>query len=154
MPLGVASPIGGTYDMKRVVLTIGGVPVSGFGPGDGQISIEPNADDWDDDVGCDGEVVRYMTNDRRFTVTVSFMPTSLSVAAMEVRQKLDRYTGKGAFALGIMDVNSGSSYLSPQAWIKAQPAVKFGVKVDAREYKIRCAYMECTNIPITPTPLG
>jgi hypothetical protein len=73
-----ANPLVGTYDPKKVIITLGGVPIGGYA--DGFVQIDPNSETWTKKVGADGEVARALSNDNTHTIQITLMQTSLSNA--------------------------------------------------------------------------
>lgn len=154
MPPGIVSPIGGTYDPKRVIVTANGIPLTGFAEGD-SITIERvTPERVTSKVGIDGESCRAIVNDLRGRVKLRLMHSSMSNPILDAYAKADRATGRGAFALNVTDLNSGSNYTMPRAWIAQMPPVAFGNEVGVREWTIDGDYLEETTIGIIPTPVG
>lgn len=70
-----------TYDLKNVVCTIAGVPISGYGETDA-ITVEWPSDLVESTVTADGTVIYSRTNDRRADITLTLSQKSRAVALL------------------------------------------------------------------------
>jgi hypothetical protein len=80
-----------SYDLSKVILVVGGVPIGGYGE-DGGIEIEPIAPIHEVSVGADGLTVASKTNntDARASITLSEMSAGyLALAALMKLQELN-----------------------------------------------------------------
>ena len=119
------------YNTGQVSLSLGGVPLSGFGE-DAMVSIEWDSDITTDKVGVDGEVTASKTNDRRATATITLMESSPSNAVLT-----------GFFlARKAEDGISGETVIGPEAWVLKAPSVEKGKEAGEREWSIRIADAE------------
>ena len=66
-----------TYDPKQVIITVGGVPMSGFSDGT-FLEIDRNEPTWNMVVGADGLVTRGKTNNFSGTMTLTLKQSSPS----------------------------------------------------------------------------
>jgi hypothetical protein len=115
-----ANPLVMTYDPKKVIITLGGVPINGYADGT-FVQIDPNGDTWTKKVGADGEVARALSNDNTATVQITLMQTSLSNIYLQTVMNADKLTGLGMLPLSFTDVNSGEFHYWPQAWVTTAP---------------------------------
>ncbi len=106
-----------TYDPKMVVITFGGVPITGFAE-DSFVECTPSEEGFSRKVGADGEVVRSKSNNRCYDVTVTLLQTSLSNNSLAAAQLSDELTGLGMLPLSITEISSGSEHFFPQAWVE------------------------------------
>lgn len=131
------------YDADQVVVSIAGIPLSGYADGEFlTISFESNL--FDDVVGTDGEVTRSKTNDRRATATVRLMSSSdsndLLSALYNTDDRAPNGAGIGAF---LVEDNQGRSVFSAsEAWIQKAPDISFDRTANEREWTIRIARLE------------
>ena len=131
------------YNTGQVSLSLGGVPLSGFGE-DAMVSIEWDSDITTDKVGVDGEVTASKTNDRRATATITLMESSPSNAVLTgffLARKA------GGDAIGVVpffmeDGISGETVIGPEAWVLKAPSVEKGKEAGEREWSIRIADAE------------
>ena len=125
-----------TYNPKKVVVTLDGVPVEGFVPGT-FINIEPNdSDGFKKQVGADGEVGRAQSNDNTHKVTITLMQTSASNAHFSSVRKTDKLTGTSVHPLSITDLNGESLHYWPEAWILGDPTWSYGNELTERQWTL------------------
>ncbi len=110
-----------TYDPKKVIVTFGGVPITGFADGT-FVQVDPNAESFTRKVGADGEVVRAKTNDNTHTVVITLQQSSASNSFLGNAYNTDKLTGAGMLPLSITDLNGGTIAFWPQAWIQTDPS--------------------------------
>jgi hypothetical protein len=110
-----------TYDPKKVIITLGGVPINGYADGS-FVQVDPNSETWTKKVGADGEVSRSLSNDNTHTVQITLKQTSLSNAYLRTVYKADKLTGLGMLPLSITDLNTGTPRFWPQAWRNTDPS--------------------------------
>jgi hypothetical protein len=115
-----ANPLVGTYDPKKVIITLGGVPIGGYADGT-FVQIDPNSETWQKKVGADGEVARSLSNDNTHTMQITLMQTSLSNAYLRTVMNADKLTGLGMLPLSFTDLNTGDIHFWPQAWVSTTP---------------------------------
>jgi hypothetical protein len=117
-----ANPLVSTYDPKKVIITLGGVPINGYADGT-FVQIDPNSEAWTKKVGADGEVARGLSNDNTHTIQITLLQTSLSNTYLRTVMNADKLTGLGMLTLSFMDLNSGEAHFWPQAWVTTDPSL-------------------------------
>jgi hypothetical protein len=110
-----------TYDPKKVLITFGGVPLSGYADGT-FVQIDPNSETWTKKVGADGEVARGLSNDNTHTIQITLMQTSLSNIYLRTVMNSDKLTGLGMLPLTITDSNMLEIHSWAQAWVSTDPS--------------------------------
>jgi hypothetical protein len=125
-----------THDIRKFLLVVAGIPVTGFAEGDA-FSLEFDEDDWNLTVGADGESARSYIPNRAGTLSINLMATSLSNDAMNAARLLDEATGLGQFPVLIRNVNGSEGWSAAQAWVQAPAAISVGRDVGSREWTIR-----------------
>lgn len=118
----MANPLVSTYDPKKVIITFGGVPISGYADGT-FVQVDPNSGTWTKKVGADGEVARSLSNDNTHTFVITLMQTSLSNAYLRTVMSADKLTGLGMLPLSLTDLNTMETHFWPQAWVTADPPI-------------------------------
>jgi hypothetical protein len=118
----MVNPLVSTYDPKKVIITLGGVPISGYADGT-FVQIDPNAEAWTKKVGADGEVVRGLSNDNTHTIQVTLLQTSLSNAYLRTVMNADKLTGLGMLPLSFTDLNTAEVHFWAQAWVTTDPSL-------------------------------
>jgi hypothetical protein len=121
-----------TYNLKAVVLTIGGVGISGYGATDA-IGFEWLADIHERFVSADGKSVFVPTNDRALDVTVTVHQRSR--AYLLLQDLLRTQTGEiigvpmsviPPCAFYLLDRSNGETIVSPDAVFMSRPAPSKG----------------------------
>jgi len=125
---------GKTYNPKKVLLTFGGIPISGFAKGT-FIKVTPSADTYTKYVGADGEVARAQSSDDTSSVEITLMKTSDSNAYLNTIKESDKLIGDGVLPLSITDLSTGQEVMFwAQAWIKKAPDKEYGDDVPTRNW--------------------
>ena len=114
------NPLVMTYDPKKVIITFGGVPISGYADGT-FVQIDPSGDSFTKKVGADGEVARSLSNDNTHTVQITLLQTSLSNNYLRTVMNADKLTGLGMLPLSFTDLNTMEVKFWPQAWVSVEP---------------------------------
>ena len=109
-----------TYDPKKVIITLGGVPINGYTDGT-FVNVTGNLETWIRKVGADGEVNRALTNDNTHEISITLLQTSESNKYLDSVYKADKSTGLGMLPLSIVDLNDGSERFWQQAWVTRDP---------------------------------
>ena len=126
------------YNSNETGLSVGGFQIdSGYGP-DEFCSIEPNEDDFDYEVGTDGEVSLNKNLDNTAIATVTLMQTSDGNAAMTAlyQAKLLGNGATGVVPFVMIDTINGESIVSTEAVILRAPTAGFGKKAGTREWRL------------------
>lgn len=124
-----------TYDPKKVIITLGGVPITGFADGT-FIQVDPNSATWEKKVGADGEVIRAMQNDNTHTVQITLQQSSASNDYLSSVMAADKLTGKGMLPLSITDTNGSTVAFWPQAWVQTDPSYGYAKEATDRQWTI------------------
>lgn len=111
-----------TYDPTKVIVTFGGIPISGFTDGS-FIEITATSDRYSKKIGADGEVARVRGNDDTSEVTLTLLGTAKSNTVLTAFLNTDRLTNKGIAPLSISDIDGGTLFFWPQAWVKKTPDI-------------------------------
>lgn len=133
-----------TYDPKKVIVTFGGVPLSGFTDGT-FVQIDPNTEGWTKSVGADGEVVRSFSNDNTHTVQITLQQTSASNDYLSTIHNTDKMTGNGVLPLTITDLNGTTLHFWAEAWISTDPSWGFGNDVTERQWTFHTGQQSAGN---------
>jgi len=123
--------------MHNVAVVFGIFQIQGFAEGDDVVLIEPEANDFEDIVGADGTVMRSQTNDRRVTVTIKLLPTSISNKELMGIYNADRTSFTGAFPMLIQDKHLNESYAITEAWIQKMPNIGKGQTATSYDWVFR-----------------
>lgn len=131
------------YDPADYSVIFNAIPIQGFDTND-YIDIEFDSDGYQDDVGVDGQVIRYKSCDQRATVTFTLMAYSPSNKLLSAMYNADIKSpnGLGVGPLLIRDTRGVTVFAGAQAWIQKMPKSTMGPKIGNREWKIRVAKLE------------
>jgi len=124
-----------TYDPKKILVSLGPHAVTGFTDGT-FLGIEPNGDGVSSKTGCDGEKTRSLDPDNSYTVTITLLQNSPTIAWCQSRYDLDKATGDGTFPILVKDLKGGMLFSAVDAWVVSPPNRDFSKEVGDREIKI------------------
>lgn len=128
----------GTYNPKQVILTIGGIPISGYAEGT-FINVERDEDSFSKYVGSDGEVSRARTNNNSGTLTLTLAQTSNSNLILSGILQEDELRGDGIVPVIIKDASGQSVAFAAEGWIKKPASNEYSNEVGSREWTIDLA---------------
>lgn len=126
-----------TWNLKKLIVVIGGVPISGFGENDA-ITFDHDEDEWEKVVGADGEVTRSRNNNRSGSITITLMQTSDSNDALEAIRLIDETTGAGIVGVLVKDLTGRTVIGADRAWVRKRPSLEFGKRAGEREWILDC----------------
>ena len=115
-----------THDLRHWMITIGGVMITDFGETDA-IQLSPNSDNVEFTASAgSGPGMRSMMTDQSCTLKITLSPGTAQNAALSALSKADMLTGAGVIPVQATDLNGGTSFRSPAAWIKTRPDIQAG----------------------------
>lgn len=106
-----------TYDPNRVIVTFGGIPLTGKD----SVKISPSGDRWTKAVGTDGEVARGKSVDDTNEVSVTLLKTSFSNDYLSNMLYADKMTNAGKLPLSITELGGTTLHFWAEAWLKGDP---------------------------------
>jgi len=115
------------YDASQVTVNIAGVPIKDA-IADPFIELVPRGDSFEDDIGADGTVVRFATNETRWDCTLTLKGHSEDIVKLSALFGADKSVGNGA-GVGVFMVKDGSGstlFASDTCWIKGGVPKNFG----------------------------
>ena len=124
-----------TYASDRVMVIVGGIPMTGLAP-DTFVSIAPMSDMVTSQVGADGEVARSRNADRRVTIEITLLGSSVSNDALSGMVAADELSGSAMFPVTVQDLRGTTMFGAPQSWIRRVPDVGFGGEVGTRTWTL------------------
>lgn len=122
-----------TYDPKMVIITIGGVPMTGYADGT-FVSVERASDSFTKVTGADGMVTRSKSNDKSGQITLTLKQSSPSNDVLSGFAALDEMSNTGVFPVSITDLSGHTLLFMPSAWIRKPANVEFGKELSTREW--------------------
>jgi hypothetical protein len=130
------------YDSSEVSVILGAINVDSGRAKGPFVRVEAESDDYGDDVGADGETVRWAIHDDRATVTLILMASSASNQALSALRLADKIAPNGAGIVPFLlkDNNSSTMLIEAEAgWIARVPNTERGQEPGQVEWKIRLA---------------
>jgi len=122
-----------TYDPAKVIITFGGMPITGFAEGT-FVDVAPASKAFTRKTGADGEVVRSKSNNNCHDVTITLQASSLSNSYLTTMNLADRATGRGLLPLSITDLNGTALKFWPQAWVEVPDSWGYGAEATDRAW--------------------
>lgn len=106
-----------TYSPNDVMVTLGGIPISGFEEGS-FITIAKAENNWSFKGGINGDGLRILKKHNLFTVEFTLMFSSSSNTYLGALALADyQLPGAGLVPISIKNGSGTDSFASPQAWI-------------------------------------
>lgn len=127
-----------TYDPKAVVITIGGVPMSGFSDGT-FLEISRDAQAFTKVVGADGTTTRVKSNNTGGTMTVTLKQSSPSNDVLSAFAQADALSNAGVVPILVKDLSGNSVYFSATGWIQKIADSTFSADVSDRAWTLDLA---------------
>ena len=127
-----------TYDPKQVLISVGGIPMSGFADGT-FATFERSSDTFSKVSGADGIVSRAKSNDRSGTFTFTLAQTSPANDFLSGFAFLDESKNLGIVPILVKDSAGATLLLSAYGWVKKPPKVEYGKEITNREWVMDCA---------------
>ena len=125
------------YSFSNVNVIFGILELQGFADGDDVVTIENEADQFNDMAGAKGDVVRSQSNDNRCTITIKLLQNSGSNKELTVVYNADRELGTGVAPMIVEDKETGETYVINNAWIQKYPTVTRGQNVNTMDWIFR-----------------
>lgn len=123
----------GTYDPKKVIITFGGLILSGFAEGK-MVTVKRKEDMWSMQIGVDGEGARSKSNNKSGEIEISLLQTSASNEALSALALSDENSNSAALPFAIKDISGASLFLAETAWIKKYPDAEYTDKATTRTW--------------------
>jgi hypothetical protein len=127
-----------TYDPKKCIVIIGGIPMGGFADGT-FVMVERSNDAFTKVSGADGGVSRAKSNDISGTLTLTLAQTSPSNDILSGFAQLDEQSNNGVVPLAITDLGGRTTCVSGFGWVKKFPSIENGKEISNREWVLDCA---------------
>lgn len=129
----------GTYAAEKVIVTVGGVIVSGFDDGD-FVTVKYSEDRYTAKAGADGEVGRSKTASKMGEIEIVLSATSKANDELSALFNLAQIGGiDPAIPIGIADLSGRSFAAASNAWIKTSPDMVFGKEIGSRTWTLQAA---------------
>ncbi len=122
-----------TFDPKQVVVSVGGVPLSGFTDGT-FLEITADTQQFTKVTGADGYVTRVKSNDYGAVMTLTLAQTSPSNDVLSGIFNLDKTINGGIVPILIKDLSGTTVIFSATGWIQQFPDISFSNEISDRAW--------------------
>jgi len=122
-----------TFDPKSVIVSIGGVPLSGFADGT-FLTIDRDENAFTKVTGADGTSTRVKSNNRSGSMTLTLKQSSPSNDILSGFAALDEISNSGVVPILIKDLSGNSLYFSATGWIQKYPTSEFSKDISNRAW--------------------
>lgn len=129
-----------TYAPRDIIFIVGGKIITGFT--DDLITVTYEANQVEDEIGADGEVVRRIVHDDRGLITATLQQTSRSNLILSGFANVDRITGDAIFPVVLKNNRGNDLVTGGIAWIQKQPDMTFRAGIEGRAWPIRVGHMQ------------
>jgi hypothetical protein len=133
-----------TYDFKKVICTVAGIPIFGFIDGDA-IVVAKSEDEWSMTAGNDGEVTRVKMNHPEGTITLRLQNSSSLNSVLDGLRELDDLSGLAMVPILIKDLFGTTLVFCEQAWCIKSPDISIARDVSPREWVYQCGDLKMTQ---------
>jgi hypothetical protein len=130
-----------TYDPKKVLVIIGGVPMGGFADGE-FVSVERTTDSFTKVSGADGITSRSKSNDRSGSMVLTLAQTSPSNKVLSGFALADEVANTGVVPILIKDAGGDSIFVSGFGWVKKPPAATYAKEIGNRAWNLDLADLD------------
>lgn len=127
-----------TYDPAAIIITVGGVPISGFSDST-FLEIARTDPTFNTVVGADGYVTRGKTNNLSGTMTITLKQSSPSNDVLSGFAILDEATSTGIFPVLVKDLSGTSIYFSAQAWVQQISNATYAKEISDNQWVLALA---------------
>lgn len=130
-----------TYNPLLVKVAFGNHIVTGYAE-DSFVTIEPLDSGITSKAGCDGDIVRSVDPNNRYTVKVALLVSSPTNRYLSDQYAKDKRDGSGAFPVLIKDVTGAEKFTTSLAWVTKQASVTKGKEGQNKEWVLETGQAE------------
>jgi hypothetical protein len=127
-----------SYDPKKIVITLGGTPITGYADGT-FANFERTNDTFSMTTGADNLTTRTKRNDKSGSLTITLQQTSLSNDILTTFAILDETANQGIFSMQIKDTLGTTLVSAKSAWVRKYAPIERGNELSNTEWIIDCA---------------
>ncbi len=126
-----------TFNPNELFIAVGGVLLSGFA--EQIVTVERDQPVAFDERGTEGEIIRYLSEDRRGDITFTLLATSPGNLVLSTFVNADELTGVQVFPVIIRDGagNALDLVVAPLCWVRAHAPISYSKGVEVRPWVIR-----------------
>lgn len=130
-----------TLDPKKVLVIVGGVPMSGFADGT-FITVSRDEDSFTKRVGSDGEVARIKNANTTGSIVMTLLQSSASNDVLSGFLVADELSGAGVVPVLIKDLTGLTTIVTATAWVRKPADATFSKEVETREWTLDTGSMD------------
>jgi len=136
----MSAELTGSYDPSQVIVTVGGIILSGFSDGD-SITAKRDEDNYFVRVGTDGGVARARNANKMGEFEFRLLQTSKANDLLSALVSTNDLVNDGlaVIPIGIVDGSGRSLAVATQCWIKTLPELVLGKEVTERVWVFSAA---------------
>ncbi len=126
-----------TFNPQDLFVAVGGALLSGFAPQ--AIAIERDNPLAFDERGVEGEIARYLSEDRRGNIVFTLLAISPGNLILSTFINADELMGVNIFPVVIRDgaTNSLDLIVAPICWVNGHAPIRYSNGIEVREWTIR-----------------
>lgn len=121
------------YNCSKVKIALGSHSVTGYAE-DSFVVIEPISSGVTAKAGCDGEIVRSVDPNERFTVKLVLLASSPTHRFLLNKYRQDKQDGNGVFPILINDLTGKEKFSADKAWVTKLPSSTKGKESQNKEW--------------------
>lgn len=146
-----------TYDPAKISVRIAGQVISGFAPGT-FLEVTYDGNLFEDDVGVDGEPVRWDSRNPFASMNLELMYSSPSNRILGLLATTDKLSQAGLLPVIVEDL-SGKGRLPPprlisaSGWVKAWPGFTWADEASTRRWTVRLLNMIVDTAGLSSAPV-
>lgn len=130
-----------TVDPKNVIISVGGVNISGFADGT-FLEITADTQQFTKVIGADGFATRVKTNNYGGVLTITLAQSSPSNDVLSALLNADRVSNSGVVPILIRDITGTTIIFSASGWIQQLPDTAYGNTINNRAWVFDLAEMD------------
>jgi hypothetical protein len=139
-----------TYNPEKVVIIVGGMPMSGFADGT-FVTIAMINDGITTQVGADREIARAINTDRRCDVNITLQQTSQSNSFLSTLFNTDMLScGSRVVPILVQDLCGDTIFAASEAWVVKPADIEFGNELTNRAWHIQTGQPSSYNVGGNP----
>lgn len=124
-----------TYNCSKVKIALGSHVVTGYAE-DSFVAIDPINNGVTSKAGCDGEIVRSVDPNERFTVKLALLASSQTHKFLLNKYQQDKKDGSGMFPILINDLTGREKFSAQKAWVTKIPSKTNGKESQNKEWTL------------------
>lgn len=124
-----------TYNCSKVKIALGSHVVTGYAE-DSFVVVDPINNGVTSKAGCDGEIVRSVDPNERFTIKLALLASSQTHKFLLNKYQKDKKDGSGMFPILINDLTGREKFSAQKAWVTKIPSKTNGKESQNKEWTL------------------